>query len=210
MNVLYLYFHWVSTFEGRLFDTVFVALSGLAVAMFLIQFLHLKAICQSLLDLLRTLAQHPILPGFERAPPRLRDKVGDQLFCKHRMKVISTNQMRAFAHACQSLKIQNRQRLNRCCKAILRWQRITQSFNMQDRDPATADDYFATCKQRWQDMCKFRVELAAITRDRIVPKLGVLDRSRSHPSAKLSRNRATNPKRPPTPSKQKPTPNCLW
>lgn len=170
MNALYLYFHWVSTFEGRLYDSVFMALSAIALVMFLTQFLYLKAICQSLLDLLRTLAQHPILPGFERAPQRLRDKVSDQLFCKVPSESDLNQQMRAFAHACEKLKIKNRAEVKSLMISYAALAVANTELQVATGVPA-ADDNCKIRKERWRKVCKFRTDLAAVTREYILPRL---------------------------------------
>lgn len=170
MNALYLHFHWVLTFEGRLYDSVFMALSAIALAMFLTQFLHLKAICQSLLDLLRTLAQHPIVLGFERAPQRLRDKVSDQLFCKEPNESDLNQQMRAFAYACGKLKIENRAEVKSLMTSYAALAVETTESQAAGASPLE-DDNCKRRKQHWQEVCKFRANLAAVTRDHMVPRL---------------------------------------
>ena len=173
MNVLYVFFHWVTTFEGRYYDFVFMVLCWVALAMFLILYLHLKTVCQRMLALLRALAQHPILPAFQRAPQRLRDKVSEQLFCKLPNTNDMNQKMRQFDRACQVLYDATELAL----AVELQEKFCASSYN------TTGDGQSAECpapvpteplafnKHRWQSLCSFNTELAGFSRDFIVPKL---------------------------------------
>ena len=67
---------WSGTVEGRLFDCLFVATAGVAVAA--IALLHVRMTATSGLfeRLLRRLGQHPLAASFDRLPQRLASKAG--------------------------------------------------------------------------------------------------------------------------------------
>ncbi len=192
LNAMYLFFHWVRTFEGWLYDCSLMVFSWLSLALFLVLYLYIKSICESLLSVLRTAAQHPIVTAFERTPQRFRDKVSEQLLCPIPDANDLNQKMRYFLKASKGL---DEPAASQAQELVARYERLARDSadrNWVASAKGANADQLAMIKQRWQEICRLRWELATFTSQHIVPKLCAYWLAKENASTKEAKGSASD------------------